>query len=103
MMETRINRCLERCRAEKRGALVVYVTVGCPSPAESEALIGRLIEAGADMIELGVPFSDPMADGPDSLRCRPARRCRRFSRLPDASGNAFPKRRLCCSLITMSC
>ena len=48
MMETRINRCLERCRAEKRGALVVYVTVGCPSPAESEALIGRLIEAGAD-------------------------------------------------------
>lgn len=64
MMETRINRCLERCRAEKRGALVVYVTVGCPSPAESEALIGRLIEAGADMIELGVPFSDPMADGP---------------------------------------
>ena len=64
MMETRINRCLERCRAEKRGALVVYVTVGCPSPAESEALIGRLIEAGADMNELGVPFSDPMADGP---------------------------------------
>ena len=54
MMETRINRCLERCRAEKRGALVVYVTVGYPSPAESEALIGRLIEAGADMIELNI-------------------------------------------------
>lgn len=63
-METRINRCLDRCRSEKRSALVVYVTVGCPTPEESERLIGRLIEAGADMIELGVPFSDPMADGP---------------------------------------
>lgn len=63
-METRINRCFERCRAEQRAALIVYVTVGCPSLEESEALICRLIEAGADMIELGVPFSDPMADGP---------------------------------------
>ncbi len=63
-MNTRINQCFDRCHAEKRGALVVYVTVGCPNPTESEVLIDRLIEAGADMIELGVPFSDPMADGP---------------------------------------
>lgn len=63
-MKTRINHCFERCRTEKRGALIVYVTVGCPNPVESEALIDRLIDAGADMIELGVPFSDPMADGP---------------------------------------
>jgi len=64
IMDTRINRCFDRCRAEKRGALIVYATVGCPTPAESEKLIDRLIESGADMIELGVPFSDPMADGP---------------------------------------
>ena len=63
-MESRINLCLNRCRAEKRSALVVYATVGCPTPEESEVLIDRLIDAGADMIELGVPFSDPMADGP---------------------------------------
>ena len=63
-MESRINCCLKRCRAENRSALVVYATVGCPTPEESEILIHRLIEAGADMIELGVPFSDPMADGP---------------------------------------
>ena len=63
-MESRINRCLNRCRAERRSALVVYATVGCPTPDESEILIHRLIDGGADMIELGVPFSDPMADGP---------------------------------------
>ena len=63
-MNTRINRCFERCRAEGRSALIVYATVGCPTPEESEALIDRLIDAGADMVELGVPFSDPMADGP---------------------------------------
>jgi len=63
-MNTRINRCFERCRAEKRGALIVYATVGCPTLKESEELIDRLIDSGTDMIELGVPFSDPMADGP---------------------------------------
>ena len=63
-MSTRIDKTFERCRSEKRAALVVYATVGCPSPAESEAVIDRLIANGADMIELGVPFSDPMADGP---------------------------------------
>ncbi len=63
-MESRINLCLNRCRAEKRSALVVYATVGCPTPEESEVLIDRLIDAGADMSELGVHFSDPMADGP---------------------------------------
>ncbi|MDR0932756.1 MAG: tryptophan synthase subunit alpha [Victivallales bacterium] len=63
MTTTRINRCFERCRAEKRGALVVFASVGCPTLKESEELIDRLIDAGADMIELGVPFSDPMADG----------------------------------------
>lgn len=63
-MSVRIDRIFERCRAEGRPALIVYVTVGCPAPAESPELIDRLIAAGADIIELGVPFSDPMADGP---------------------------------------
>lgn len=43
--------------------LVIYVTAGHPTIEESEKLIGEFIEAGADLIELGVPFSDPMADG----------------------------------------
>ncbi len=43
--------------------LVIYVTAGHPTMEESEKIIGELIEAGTDLIELGVPFSDPMADG----------------------------------------
>jgi tryptophan synthase alpha chain len=45
-------------------SLVAYVTVGDPSLAQSETIITALIDAGADVIELGVPFSDPVADGP---------------------------------------
>ncbi|MGQ0539569.1 MAG: tryptophan synthase subunit alpha [Gemmatimonadaceae bacterium] len=54
----------ERLRRERRRALVVYVTGGHPSPDESVALIRDVARAGADVIEVGVPFSDPMADGP---------------------------------------
>ncbi len=53
-----------RARSEGRPALVVYVMAGDPSLAATEALVPRLVEAGADVIELGVPFSDPIADGP---------------------------------------
>jgi tryptophan synthase alpha chain len=51
-------------RAEKRKALVVYVTAGHPDPARSLELLRALERSGADVIEVGVPFSDPMADGP---------------------------------------
>jgi len=51
-------------REAGRKALVVYVTAGHPDRARSLDLLRRLPEAGADVIELGVPFSDPMADGP---------------------------------------
>ncbi|MBM4193787.1 MAG: tryptophan synthase subunit alpha [Gemmatimonadetes bacterium] len=51
-------------RAEGRRALVCYVTAGHPSPVQSEALIRGIAGAGADVIEVGVPFSDPVADGP---------------------------------------
>ncbi|HEY0931511.1 MAG TPA: tryptophan synthase subunit alpha [Gemmatimonas sp.] len=50
--------------AEGRKALVCYVTAGHPDPASSVQLLRGLAAAGADVIEIGVPFSDPMADGP---------------------------------------
>ena len=51
---------------EKRGrtALVPFVTAGDPSPAATVPMMHAMVEAGADLLELGVPFSDPMADGP---------------------------------------
>ena len=51
-------------RGRGRRALVCYVTAGHPTPAESVVLLRGLEQAGADVIEVGVPFSDPMADGP---------------------------------------
>jgi tryptophan synthase alpha chain len=51
-------------KAEGRRALVAYLTAGHPSPAASVALMRGVAAAGADVIEIGVPFSDPMADGP---------------------------------------
>ncbi len=60
----RIDRLFETCRARKRAAFIPYVTAGFPDMETTEALIPRLEQAGADMIELGVPFSDPIADGP---------------------------------------
>lgn len=51
-------------RLSGRTALVPYITAGDPSPAAMPALMHALVRAGADILELGVPFSDPMADGP---------------------------------------
>lgn len=59
-----IARRFEALRAESRRALVCYVTAGHPSPAATIELLEGLSTAGADVIELGVPFSDPVADGP---------------------------------------
>ncbi len=55
---------LRALRAEGRRALVCYVTAGHPRPAESERLLRELPAAGCDVLEVGVPFSDPLADGP---------------------------------------
>lgn len=60
----RITRCFETCRAEGRPALIAYLTAGDPRPARTPALALALERGGADMLELGVPFSDPIADGP---------------------------------------
>jgi tryptophan synthase alpha chain len=61
---TRITKKFERLRLEDRKAFIPYITAGDPDLATTEELLLALDEAGADIIELGVPFSDPMADGP---------------------------------------
>lgn len=63
-MPNRLNPIFARCRQEQRRALVVFASCGCPDPETGEALIDTIIRQGADIVELGVPFSDPMADGP---------------------------------------
>jgi tryptophan synthase alpha chain len=63
-MTTRIARLFDRLRAEQRPALIAYITAGDPSPAATPELVAALERGGADLIELGVPFSDPIADGP---------------------------------------
>ncbi len=60
----RIDKTFAKLRTAGRTALVPYVTAGDPSPAVTVQLLHALVAAGADVIELGVPFSDPMADGP---------------------------------------
>ena len=60
----RIQTSFAKLKAEGRKALIPYVTAGDPAPQVSVPLLHALVEAGADIIELGVPFSDPMADGP---------------------------------------
>lgn len=50
--------------AKGRPAMVCFVTAGDPTPAETPAILDALVEGGADVIELGMPFTDPMADGP---------------------------------------
>ncbi|MBS0591067.1 MAG: tryptophan synthase subunit alpha [Proteobacteria bacterium] len=60
----RIDRCFAALRAAGRCGLIPFITAGDPSPADIVPLMHALVAAGADLIELGVPFSDPMADGP---------------------------------------
>jgi len=60
----RLERHMQQSRAEKRKSLIVYLCAGDPDLAATERLVPALAEAGADIIELGVPFSDPLADGP---------------------------------------
>jgi tryptophan synthase alpha chain len=60
----RIDATLAACKSAGRTALIPYFTVGDPSLAVSARVLDSVVEAGADIVELGVPFSDPMADGP---------------------------------------
>ncbi len=61
---SRIAKTFEQLKAQGRTALIPYITAGDPHPDCTVSLMHALVAAGADMIELGVPFSDPMADGP---------------------------------------
>jgi tryptophan synthase alpha chain len=63
-MTTRIDRRFAELKTEGRAALVTFLTAGDPDPETSLALVRALPAAGADVIELGMPFTDPMADGP---------------------------------------
>lgn len=60
----RIDATLNALKSNKKTALIPYITAGDPQPKMTVRLMHGLVEQGADMIELGVPFSDPMADGP---------------------------------------
>ena len=63
-MSTRIADRFSRLRAERRPGLVAYLTAGDPNPDKTAGLVLAMERGGADFIELGVPFSDPIADGP---------------------------------------
>ena len=60
----RISESFAQLKKKGEGALIAYLTVGYPTPKQTPRLIGAMIEGGADIIELGIPFSDPIADGP---------------------------------------
>ncbi|HWQ95031.1 MAG TPA: tryptophan synthase subunit alpha, partial [Gammaproteobacteria bacterium] len=60
----RITHCFDRLRAQGRKALIPFITAGDPNPEVTVPLLHAMVSAGVDIIELGVPFSDPMADGP---------------------------------------
>src|SRR3712207_2520226 len=63
-MTARIEARFAQCRAEGRAALVTYVMAGDPEPETSLEVLKSLPPAGADIVEFGLPFTDPMADGP---------------------------------------
>lgn len=60
---SRIAETFVRVKSENRAALMPYITIGYPTKEAADALVPLLVESGADMLELGVPFSDPLADG----------------------------------------
>jgi tryptophan synthase alpha chain len=65
---SRIQTTFDRLKLKGHKALIPFITAGDPNPAMTVPLLHALVDAGADIIELGVPFSDPMADGPTIQR-----------------------------------
>src|SRR5437762_13144475 len=63
-MPTRIGTMFEGLARNGRKGLIAYITAGDPTPERTPSLVAALERGGADLIELGVPFSDPIADGP---------------------------------------
>jgi tryptophan synthase alpha chain len=96
----RIERAFARARGEKRLAIVIYLTVGFPGRTATAGLLRAALDGGADAIELGVPFSDPMADGSTIQRANEAA-LRGGIRLEDciAEGAALSRERDACVLL----
>ena len=67
-MSNRIDLCFEQLKAKNEKALITFVTAGDPDMATTEKTVLKMFEQGADIIELGVPFSDPIAEGPTIQR-----------------------------------
>lgn len=67
-LNNRLARTLAGLRARRRCALIPYIMAGDPTPQATERLVDTLVASGADVVELGVPFSDPIADGPINQR-----------------------------------
>lgn len=63
-MSSRVTEVFERARAEGRAAFIPYYGVGYPTVEDSLAVYRTLVESGADIVEVGVPYSDPVLDGP---------------------------------------
>ncbi|NNM05110.1 MAG: tryptophan synthase subunit alpha, partial [Gemmatimonadetes bacterium] len=63
-----IQECISRNQAEGRGVLIPYLTAGYPDGETSLELMRLVADSGADILELGIPFSDPLADGPTIQR-----------------------------------
>lgn len=59
-----IKQTFKRCKEQNRSALVTYVTAGYPKPEDTPNILLALEKGGADVIEVGAPFTDPIADGP---------------------------------------
>jgi tryptophan synthase alpha chain len=62
-MSNRLASAFERAKAEKRPALIAFVIPGFPGPDETDAMLDAMVEGGADVVEVEIPFSDPLADG----------------------------------------
>lgn len=60
---SRITATFAQAKAENRAALITYATVGYPTPAHTADVVRALLAGGSDIVELGIPFSDPLADG----------------------------------------
>lgn len=63
-MKTTISQAFESCRAERRAALMPFITCGYPTLEQFGSIVATLAKSGADLIEIGFPHSDPLADGP---------------------------------------
>ena len=64
-MTTALSQVFERTRSEGRAALIGYLPAGFPTPEASVELITAMVDAGVDIVEVGLPYSDPLMDGPD--------------------------------------